>query len=455
MAEVRAGVRALAVGDVVAGRFAITGIVGKGAMGAVYAAQHVTTHQPVALKFMDLGDADEPEFASRFEQEARVMATLRHPNTLRIYDFGHTDDGAMFMAMELLVGQPLDKVLRENTRLGTSMSEAEASSVGIQVLKSLAEAHANGLVHRDLKPGNVFLTDDGSGETLVKVLDFGIARVQGSALTHAGRVLGTPSYMSPELWQGAQIDARSDLYAVGCLLYCCVTGRPPFAAGDNMMQLMRKHCEELAPDPRLLTKTPLSEAFVQAVMTALAKGPEQRFADARAMRAALEAVTGGAWAGTPAVQSRASSSALTIEEAEVLPTLAFETKNGKKSEQTRTDPGLSPRPGSRVWVAVGLAAAALLAAGAMAWWPARPAADSVPARAPVPVPARASVPVPVPVPVAVPVPDPAPVAAPPPAPAPVIAALPAPPAPERPAAKKPAEKPAEKRRHEPALQMVD
>jgi len=248
--------RALGIGDVVADRFRITGTVGKGAMGAVYAAQHTATHQAVALKFMELGDEDGEEFASRFEQEARVMAALRHPNTIRIYDFGRTDDGAMFMAMELLVGTGLDKRIRESTRQGSTMSEAEAASIGIQVCKSLSEAHSHGLVHRDLKPGNVFLTDDGSGDMLVKVLDFGIARVQNSALTSAGRVLGTPSYMSPEQWQGLPLDQRSDIYAVGALLYCCVAGRPPFAAGENMMLLMQKHCQEPPPDPRGLSKEP-------------------------------------------------------------------------------------------------------------------------------------------------------------------------------------------------------
>jgi serine/threonine protein kinase len=289
----------LDIGAVVAARFRITGVVGKGAMGSVYAAEHVGTGQAVALKFMSLGDDEGEEFVTRFEQEARVMATLRHPNTIRIYDFGRTDDGAMFMAMELLVGQPLDQLIRENTRCGQTMTELDAANCGIQILKSLAEAHGRGLVHRDLKPGNVFLTDDGGGDMLLKVLDFGIARVQDSALTNAGRIIGTPSYMCPEQWQGAKIDARADLYAVGCVLFCCVTGQPPFSAGDNMLSLLHKHCTEPVPDPRELSKHPLSDAFIQVITTALGKEPDDRYADARAMRTALEAFAGGAWAGTP------------------------------------------------------------------------------------------------------------------------------------------------------------
>ena len=220
-------------GETIAGRFRITGTVGKGAMGAVYAAEHTGTGQLVALKFMAIDGEDSAEFAARFEQEARVMAGLKHPNTIRIYDFGSSSDGQMFMAMELLAGQGLDKVIRENTPQGTTMGQTEAANYAIQILKSLAEAHAQGLVHRDLKPGNVMLTDDGGGEILCKVLDFGIARVNNSDMTGSGRLLGTPSYMAPESWQGSKVDLRADLYAVGCILHCCVTGGPPFSGGDN------------------------------------------------------------------------------------------------------------------------------------------------------------------------------------------------------------------------------
>ena len=299
MTESTKSTRQLTVGDIVAGRFQLTGTVGKGAMGAVFAAEHNQTGQKVALKFMIVEDAEGEEFVTRFQQEARVMAQLKSPNTVRIYDFGRTEDGSLFMAMELLTGAPLDKHIRELQRKGEAMDEAATCVLGIQMMRSLAEAHGQGLVHRDLKPGNVFLTDDGSGETLAKVLDFGIARTSGSNLTSVGKLLGTPAYMSPEQWRGERPDARADLYAVGCILYCCVTGQAPYNAEGSPLALMRKHLMEPIPDPRVLARLPLSDGFVQVIQTALAKDPDDRFADARAMRTALEAVVGGAWAGTP------------------------------------------------------------------------------------------------------------------------------------------------------------
>ena len=286
--------RGLGTGSVVAGRYRVTGLVGTGAMGAVYSAEHTATGQAVALKFMMMVDNESLEFVTRFEQEARVMAGLKHPNTIRIYDFGRTDTGAMFMAMELLHGKSLEDIIIDNSRAGTAISEAETANYGAQILKSLAEAHGQSLVHRDLKPANVFLTDDGGGETLVKVLDFGIARVHNSALTSSGRIMGTPAYMSPEQWQGSDIDARADLYSVGCMLYCCVTGQPPYEAGENMLALLHKHCTGPIPDPRAVSKQPLSDAFVHVITTALAKRPQDRYSDARAMRAALESAVAGA-----------------------------------------------------------------------------------------------------------------------------------------------------------------
>jgi serine/threonine protein kinase len=291
----RSGPAGRGIGDVVAGRYKITGIVGKGAMGAVFAAEHAITGQKVALKFMIVGDEDGQEFIARFEQEAKVMAGLRSSNTIRIYDFGHTDDGALFMAMELLVGVPLDKHLRDLGQAGAAMSERDAGQATVQMLRSLGEAHGLGLVHRDMKPGNVFLNDDGSGDTQVKVLDFGLARVGNSNLTNLGRIMGTPAYMSPEQWQGSGVGPAADLYAVGCMMFAMVTGDAPYAAGDNMLSLMHKHCTEDIPDPRERSKVPLSDGFVAIARKAMAKHATERFADAKEMRNAIEALLGGSW----------------------------------------------------------------------------------------------------------------------------------------------------------------
>lgn len=450
------------LGEVVAGRFRITGTVGKGAMGAVYAAEHTGTGQRVALKFMALDGDDSAEFVARFEQEARVMAGLKHPNTIRIYDFGTASDGQMFMAMELLAGQGLDKVIRENTRQGATMGEAEAANYAIQILKSLAEAHGQGLVHRDLKPGNVMLTDDGGGEILCKVLDFGIARTSNSDMTGSGRLLGTPSYMAPESWQGSKVDLRADLYAVGCILYCCVTGGPPFSAGDNAMALMTKHLHEAPADPRQRAKQPLSEAFVQVVQTALAKNPAARYADARAMRQALEAAIGGAWAGTPANLSPGTPLGLrrptgAQPAAAVAPadqaTVALQTDpRGKLVAVAGGTLALDApaTPKSKLPLLVG-AVLAVVAIGAGIWAATRgpapaPAAAAMPAAAPTaapepaPAPAAAAVPGPVPVPTPAPAAAPAPAVAPEPGAAAPTAAAPAATTVAKPTAAKPSPK---------------
>ncbi|MBM4343078.1 MAG: protein kinase [Deltaproteobacteria bacterium] len=283
------------IGDVVVGRYRITGVVGKGAMGAVYAAEHTATGQKVALKFMIVGDDEDKEFIARFEQEAKVMAGLRSTNTIRIYDFGRADDGALFMAMELLVGKPLDKHVRDLAREGKAMTEQEAGRLTVQILRSLTEAHGLGLVHRDMKPGNVFLNDDGGDDVIAKVLDFGLARVGNSALTNVGRIMGTPAYMAPEQWQGAAVTPPADLYAVGCMMHAMVTGDPPYQAGDNVLSLMHKHCTEDIPDPRLTARVRLSEGYVAVMTKAMAKKAADRYQDAKAMRQAIEAVLGGSW----------------------------------------------------------------------------------------------------------------------------------------------------------------
>lgn len=394
------------VGTLIADRYEVTGNLGSGAMGDVYAAQHKTTGQKVALKFMVVKSEEDDEFAKRFEQEAKIMALLRHHNTIRIYDFGRTDEGALFMAMELLKGQGLDNYIRELGRKGTALTETEALSIGVQVCKSLQEAHGNGLVHRDLKPGNVFLSDDGSGERQVKVLDFGIARVHGSEMTMANTVMGTPTYMSPEQWQAKPIDGRSDLYAVGCILFACVCGRPPFLAEGNPFQLMHKHVSEPPPDVTTLAKQPVSPAFVHVLQIALQKDASDRFVDAKSMRAALEAAAGGAWAGTPhghlgAAVDPDATQALSVGSA----------SSSMKLQQKSNFPLLA-----------GVVVAVLVAAAVAVWFALKPSAvvpSSAPAASAVAAPTVAT---PVPVPAIVPsVPA---VAAPTPAAVPAAAAAP-------------------------------
>ncbi len=287
-------------GAVVQGRYRVQRRIGRGGFGAVYSATHTGTGQEVALKLLSVDTgADNLEHVRRFWQEAQITARLRHENTVRVFDVGQSDEGAFYLAMEHLRGQTLQARLEALAAAGQTMKEAEAVAVGVAICRSLHEAHGKGLVHRDLKPGNVMLLD-GEGddsEHSVKVLDFGIARSAGSSLTGSGTILGTPAYMSPEQCRGTDIDGRSDLYALGALLYRCVAGRPPFV-DPNPLTVMFQHAASPPADPREYAATPLSAALVAVLMRVLAKEPEQRFADARALREALESVAGG---GAPAI----------------------------------------------------------------------------------------------------------------------------------------------------------
>ncbi|MBM4345932.1 MAG: serine/threonine protein kinase, partial [Deltaproteobacteria bacterium] len=273
-------------GRVVDGRYRVGQRLGHGGFGAVYAAAHTGTGQHVALKVLNVAlSSDNAPIVRRFWQEAQVTSRLRHANTVRVFDVGQTEEGAFFLAMELLQGRTLQ------TRLDDEgpTDEDTAVFIGIEVLKSLNEAHAAGLVHRDLKPANLMLCPgDAPDRPLVKVLDFGIARTADSSLTKTGAALGTPAYMSPEQCRGIPVDGRSDLYALGALLFRCVADRPPFV-DENPLTVLFQHADTPPPDVGAVAPQALSPEFCAVVARALAKDPAQRFADAKAMRDALEA----------------------------------------------------------------------------------------------------------------------------------------------------------------------
>lgn len=288
------------VGDVIAERYRVTGVLGRGGFGAVYAAEHIGTQQPVAIKMLlntagGINDQD----VRRFYREAQITAKLKHPNTVRVFDVGQTPAGALYIAMELLHGPTLEALLHERLGLGRVMEQAEVIGVATGILRSLQEAHGQQLVHRDLKPANIMLADSGDDHPVVKVLDFGIARGKDSSLTGAGTALGTPTYMSPEQCAGAAVDGRSDLYSLGIILYRCVVGEPPFA-DRNPLTLMFRHASAQVPDLGAHARTPVSAAFVAVVNKALSKRCEDRFDSAREMRVALEEVlrSPGSWASS-------------------------------------------------------------------------------------------------------------------------------------------------------------
>ena len=288
--------RSYEAGDVIGGRYRVTGALGAGGFAAVFSAQHTLTEQPVAVKLLaiDPGDVSSRVTVRRFFREAQVTAALASPNTVRVFDVGQDEEGALYIAMELMRGESLEGLLKRRLKAEEPLSEAEAIDLALPMLDSLAEAHAKGLVHRDLKPANIFLAETTDGERTVKVLDFGIARTSDSSLTLGGSIPGTPPFMSPEQCRGEEVDGRSDLYAIAVILYLSTTAKLPFYH-QNVLKLMRMHAFDPAPDPRTMTSRPLSEGFARVLMRCLAKQSTERPRSAETLRDELLSVREGTW----------------------------------------------------------------------------------------------------------------------------------------------------------------
>jgi len=219
------------------GKYEIVRPLGKGAMGQVYVAHDTILDRDVALKVMVANIADDPELKQRFAREARAVAKMTHPNVVTVFDlFDHTD-GSPVIAMELLKGMDLQKAVRQHPPMAADRKVA----VIVQVLAGLAHAHHAGIVHRDVKPANIFIQTDGS----VKIMDFGVARLTTASMTGTGNIVGTADYMSPEQVKGIKVDGRSDVFSVGCMLYELVAGRRPFHS-DNLMAIFYKITHEEA-----------------------------------------------------------------------------------------------------------------------------------------------------------------------------------------------------------------
>ncbi len=278
------------IGRTLAGRFKVLGRVGTGGMGTVYRAEQVGLGRPVALKILKKELGGDRETVARFHREAKAMSLIIHPNTVRVFDFGEDGDGHLYLAMELLEGELLTAWIE---REGTPPVD-EAVDVVREILRSLAEAHSKGLIHRDLKPDNIYLARvEGHARPMVKVLDFGIAKAFrddqkiDQLETQAGTVFGTPRYMSPEQAQGKVLDHRSDLYSVGVLLFHLLTGQPPFLDEDAVV-VMAKHIRDVPPPVRrVVPDRPVPRSLEKALARALAKEPDDRFPSADAFEAAL------------------------------------------------------------------------------------------------------------------------------------------------------------------------
>jgi serine/threonine-protein kinase len=264
------------VGRLVDGRYHVESRIAQGGMATVYVALDRRLDRDVALKVMHQELTGDDDFVSRFIREARAAARLSHPNVVQVYDQGE-DDGLLYLAMEYLPG----RTLRESLTERGALTIRETLRVLEPVLDALAAAHRAGIVHGDVKPENVVLTDDGRA----KVADFGLARAGAATLNTAapGRLLGTAAYLAPELLTRGIADARADVYAVGILLYEMLTGRQPFT-GDDALQVARRHVVEAVPPPSMLVGHVPVE-LDDLVTAATATDPDQRPANAEQMLA--------------------------------------------------------------------------------------------------------------------------------------------------------------------------
>jgi serine/threonine-protein kinase len=378
------------IGRTLAGRYRIVKLVGSGGMGAVYQAKTIGIEQDVAIKILREEVAEAPGVTDRFEREAKIMASLRHPNVPRLFDFGRTADGRVYLVSEYIPGHSLLRVLRDEGPVGGRRTLRWMR----QIASVLGEAHQRGIVHRDLKPANLMIESVG-GEEVVKILDFGIAHVSTSAVTASGSVIGTPGYMAPEQIAGQYVDGRADFYALGAIGYECLSGRPPFEDPSPLVLLYR-HIEELPRSFRERT-SPLAvhPAVEDLIMRLLSKQADARPPSAASLVAEIDDL-------------------LRL----VSPEDAFfeESTIGSDVATTRpiTENHIEPSPPRRLPVLLLVGAALVLAAGAAALarrpapivatpLPAAPEPQIVlPPPAPVVVPADAGVPPPPPRPFATP-----------------------------------------------------
>ncbi|HSY40833.1 MAG TPA: serine/threonine-protein kinase, partial [Polyangia bacterium] len=280
------------IGRILDARYEVLGRLGEGGVGVVYRGRQTHLGRFVAIKVLHQDAAGIPEWRRRFEREAKALSALAHPNVVPVTDFG-IDGGVPFLVMELLQGKTLNDLIKEGP-----LPLARTLDIVRQTLRGLAFAHGKGIVHRDLKPANVFLQELPDQADHVRLLDFGMAKfLEGSGsrtvpenLTRAGIVFGTPAYMSPEQVKAGTVDARSDVYTAGILLFELLTGRRPFLA-DSYEGYLGAHLTQPVPSlAKLRPRIPAARLFQGLIERAMAKKPADRFEDAGALLAGLEAV---------------------------------------------------------------------------------------------------------------------------------------------------------------------
>jgi serine/threonine-protein kinase len=440
------------------GKYQILRTLGQGAMGEVYLANHPVIGREVAIKTILPAAARGEDAEGRFRREAEAAGRLSHPNLVTIFDFDK-DQEVFFLVMEYVKGDDLEDLIRDR-----ALSHSQFLEVLAQVCDGLGHAHRHGIIHRDIKPANVRVVRDGKA-ILAKVMDFGIARVEDSSLTATGIVMGTVSYMAPEYIRDGHATAQSDLFAVGVMLYECLTGRKPFQ-GDNTTTILFKIVSDVPPPIDMEGIHGISPSIRTVLDRALAKDPALRFQSAdelakalrackdptwtgavdeatamlvRQRQASAEAATALATGGTAALASAGAAvpspagatmtgATAVVRPSEAPPTAMLRPADGAPAAMAPTAGPAAPARAGRTGLLVACAAGVLLAAGGGAFWAFRPRpAAPVPPVEPAATPAAA--PAPTPAPPAVPAPVPAATPAPAPAPAPTpSAAVPARPA---------------------------
>ncbi|MBT3218233.1 MAG: serine/threonine protein kinase [Proteobacteria bacterium] len=278
------------IGKVLAGRFKLLELIARGGMGKIYKAEQQPLGRLVALKVLDITDEGDGEFRKRFFLEASLCSRLSHPNTVRVFDYGCSEDGVYFFAMEYLEGATLHRLIHTEAPLAPE----RAVRLMRQICGALAEAHDRGIIHRDLKPANVFVTNHGEGieNEFIKVVDFGLVKELGldSELSKTGHVLGSPMYMSPEQVNNDNVDQRTDVYAVGMILYALLTGKTAFKRGNMLAVLMAQLHKQPPSFAEVNPSVQVPEALEWIALTALEKDREKRFASMHELLKALKAV---------------------------------------------------------------------------------------------------------------------------------------------------------------------
>ncbi len=367
------------IGQVLDGRYEIRSALGEGGMGTVYRGWQLSVDREVAIKVVHPTIANEREAAKRFLREARVSSRLNAPGIVNVYDFGQSDGGVLFLVMELLKGQSLADIQQAGP-----LPVRRVLNIGLQLCDALETAHTQGIVHRDLKPGNIMILSDPPGRDALKVLDFGLAKATSSdvsAITNAHVMLGTPLYMAPEQIEGADVDNRTDLYALGVILFELLTGASPF--DDTSLQgIFAKHLTHDVPE---LPHT-VHPVLADAVKRLLAKSADARFASAAELRDTLlrvQHLLGTPPAGMPAI-SASLSMALPTHGSAPMPVAAVPSNPALPVAPTVAAP--VDRPRKRSFAIVAGTVVTLLAGGGLALGLMSKDADA-PAVTPAPAPA--------------------------------------------------------------------